>query len=66
MVLILKKTKVQAAKKLKIKLETAKIIVKRYLQTGTIYEKKMADYSRKNYPTEDPHRTPAQIDDSSN
>ena len=49
MVLTLKKSKVQASKKLKIKLETAKIIIKRFQETGTIYEKKMADYSRKTH-----------------
>jgi len=47
MVINLKKSIVQTAKHLKIKLSTAKLILKKFKETGTFFEKKMPDYSRR-------------------
>lgn len=47
MVINLKKSIVQTAKHLKVKLSTAKLILKKFKETGTFFEKKMPDYCRR-------------------
>jgi hypothetical protein len=47
MVTELNKSIVQTAKQLKVKLSTAKLILKKYKQTGTYFDKKMPDYCRR-------------------
>ena len=37
----------KAARKLMIKVSTAKLIIRRFKQTGTFFEKKMPNYSKK-------------------
>jgi len=41
------KSLVQAAKELKINLSTAKLIYKKYDQTGKFFDKKMPDFNRR-------------------
>jgi transposase len=41
------KSIVQSAKQLKIKLSTAKLILKKFKETGTFFDKKMPDYCRR-------------------
>lgn len=43
----------KAARKLMIKVSTAKLIIRRYKQKGTFFAKKMPNYSRKNTKTAD-------------
>ena len=47
MVINLEKSIVQTAKHLKVKLSTAKLILKKFKETGTFFEKQMPDYCRR-------------------
>lgn len=47
MVMNLKKSIVQTAKQLKVKLSTAKLILKKFKETGNFFDKKMPDYCRR-------------------
>ena len=47
MVMNLKKSIVQSARQLKLRLSTAKLILKKYKQTGILFEKKMSTYCRR-------------------
>jgi transposase len=41
------KSIVQTAKQLKVKLSTAKLILKKFKETGMFFDKKMPDYCRR-------------------
>ena len=47
MVMEQNKSIVQTSKQLKIKLSTAKLILKKFKETGTFFGKKMPDYCRR-------------------
>ena len=47
MVASLKKTIVQSARQLKVKLSTAKLILKKFKETGSFFDKKMPNYCRR-------------------